>query len=101
MFRRNFLQLLAFSSAGAIAPLEALEVAACKTVIYHVKGFSCVTCAVGLDSILSQQKGVQSSKSTYPEGKVTIVFHPGVISEGTIQTLIAEMGFTVDDGRKA
>ncbi len=71
MFRRRFLQLVTMASVGSLAPLEAMA-ASQQTVTYFVKGFSCITCATGLDTMLSQQKGITSSKSTYPEGKVTV-----------------------------
>jgi Cu+-exporting ATPase len=66
-----------------------------ETVIYQVEGFSCVTCAVGLDTLLSKQKGILASKSTYPEGKVTVRFDSDAVDEKSIEGFIAEMGFTV------
>lgn len=95
MFRRRFLQFLAVSGAGALA-FEAKGSGTAKTVIFQVKGFSCVTCAVGLDATLSKERGILSSKSTYPEGKVTVKFDPEAINEASIESLIAEMGFTVE-----
>ena len=69
MFRRRFLQLLTMAGVGGLAPLEAWQPAATKTVTYRVKGFSCITCATGLDTMLGQQKGITSSKSTYPKAR--------------------------------
>jgi len=63
--------------------------------MFQIKGFTCITCAVGLDALLSKQKGILASKSTYPEGKVTVKFDPDVIEEKSIETFIAEMGFSV------
>jgi len=94
MLRRRVLQFLAISGAGALA-FEAKGTTAAKTVTYQVKGFSCVTCAVGLDTLLGKQKGVLTSKSTYPEGKVTVKFDPHVIEEKSIEEFIAELGFSV------
>lgn len=95
MIRRRFLQLVALSGAGALAPLAVMEAAETKTITYMVKGFTCPTCAVGLDTLLGRQKGVVSSSSTYPEGKVTVRFHPTVVTDAAIKGFIAEMGFTV------
>jgi copper chaperone CopZ len=92
MFRRRFLQLETMASVGGLAPLESVSAAATRTVIYQVKGF---TCATGLDTLLSQQKGIASSKSTYPQGKVTVAFDPNRITEQAIVTFIADLGFTV------
>ena len=95
MIRRRFLQLIALSGASTLAPLEALANGKSKTVIYQVKGFTCITCAVGLDTMLGKQKGVLSSQSTYPEGKVTVHFDPDSASESSIRTFINNTGFTV------
>jgi copper chaperone CopZ len=94
MFRRRFLQLLTMASVGSLAPLEAM--AATRTVTWFVKGFSCITCATGLDTMLGQQKGITSSKSTYPEGKVTVAFHPGQTTEQAIVNFITDLGFKVE-----
>jgi copper chaperone CopZ len=95
MFRRRFLQLVTLASVGGLPPLEAMAVAESRTVTYFVKGFSCITCATGLDTMLSQQKGIASSKSTYPEGKVTVRFDPSQITEQAILSFIADLGFAV------
>jgi len=96
MFRRRFLQLATMASVGGLAPLEGMVAAPSKTVIYMVKGFSCITCATGLDTMLSQQKGITLSKSTYPEGKVTVGFDPKKTSEQAIVSFITSLGFTVE-----
>lgn len=95
MFRRRFLQLVTMASVGTLASVEAMSGGASKTVIYFVKGFSCITCATGLDTMLGQRKGIYSSKSTYPEGKVTVGFDPHQISEQAIVAFITDLGFTV------
>jgi copper chaperone CopZ len=99
MFRRRFLQLVTMASVGGLAPLEAA--AATRTVIYQVKGFTCITCATGLDTLLSRQKGVASSKSTYPQGTATITFDPKQTSEQAIVTFITDLGFTVQPDHKS
>jgi copper chaperone CopZ len=95
MFRRRFLQLVTMASVGTLASLEGMSAGTNKTVIYFVKGFSCITCATGLDTMLGQQKGITSSKSTYPQGKVTVGFDPHQISEQAIIAFITDLGFTV------
>ncbi|MGA3222348.1 MAG: heavy-metal-associated domain-containing protein [Acidobacteriaceae bacterium] len=95
MIRRRFLQLATMASAGGLAPLEVMAAGATRTVTYFVQGFSCITCATGLDTMLSRQKGVTSSRSTYPEGKVTVSFHPNQITEQAIVAFITDLGFTV------
>jgi len=79
-------------SAAAISNLSAAHT---KTVTYKIKGFTCVTCAVGLDTLLSQQAGVVRSKSTYPGAVTTIEFKPSVTTEKALKEFISEMGFAV------
>ena len=102
MYRRQFIQAVALSSVGALGPLEAIAaVGPRRTLLFQVKGFTCPTCAVGLDTLLGKERGIMSSHSTYPEGNVTVVFDPKESSEETIRKLIAEMGFTVVSSRQA
>jgi len=101
MFRRRFLQLVALSGTGALSPLEVMGAAAAKSVTYLVKGFSCPTCAVGLDTMLGGQKGIVWSKSTYPDGKVIVRFNPDVVTESGIKAFISDMGFTVEAEHEA
>jgi copper chaperone CopZ len=101
MIRRRFLQLIALSGAGTLAPFEAMASAAAKTVIFQVKGFTCITCAVGLDTMLGRTKGVVSSQSTYPEGKVTVRFDPSSVAESSIRSVITDSGFTIASEQQA
>ncbi len=97
MFRRQFVQLITFAGAGSLAAIAGAESTETAGVIYHVKGFSCVTCAVGLDAMLQKQKGVKWSQSTYPQGVVTIKFDPKRITDAELRTFIGNMGFAVDE----
>jgi copper chaperone CopZ len=95
MFRRRFLQIATMASVGGLAPLESMAAGVGKTATFHVKGFSCITCATGLDTMLGRERGIHSSKSTYPEGKVTVSFDPKETSEQVIVKFISDLGFTV------
>jgi copper chaperone CopZ len=95
MIRRQFIQLATFAGVGLTA-VGAVTAGEKRTVTYRVKGFTCITCAVGLDTMLSRHKGIVHSHSTYPEGIVTIEFHPSLITESSIKSFISEMGFTVE-----
>jgi len=101
MFRRQFMQVIALTSVGALNPIESMALGAHTTLILQVKGFTCITCAVGLDTLLGKEKGIVSSRSTYPEGKVTVVFDPKECSEETIRKFIAEMGFSFGSSHPA
>jgi copper chaperone CopZ len=99
MFRRQFVQFMATIGASSVATIAAVDTKGLKSVTYVVKGFSCVTCSVGLDTMLQKQKGIAWSHSTYPEGIVKIKFDPEKVDEKTIQSFIAEMGFSVSEER--
>ncbi len=92
MFRRNFLQMATLAGAGGFSALATLA-AERKTVEWRIQGFTCITCAVGLDTLLGQQRGVVSAKSDYKEARTTIVFHPELVSEAALRSFISEMGF--------
>jgi copper chaperone CopZ len=51
--------------------------------------------------LLGKEKGIVSSRSTYPEGKVMVVFDPKQCSEKAIREFIAEMGFSVVSSHSA
>jgi copper chaperone CopZ len=101
MFRRRFLQLCVPVSAGALAVFKVKRNAPATMVVYEVKGFTCITCAVGLDTMLRRQKGILSSESTYPEGKVVVHFYPDRIAESSIRGFISDTGFTVQGQHEA
>lgn len=100
MVRRHFLRRLTIAGAGGVAVLGKEEAAESRKVTYRIKGFTCVTCAVGLDTLLRQQKGVLQSESSYPEAKSVIVFDPAAITEKELKAFIAEMGFSVVEERQ-
>jgi hypothetical protein len=95
MFRRNFLQRLTIAGTSGLAALGVTKASEIRTVTYRVHGFSCITCAVGLDTMLRDQKGVIHSKSTYPDGVVTIDFGPRAVTEKSLIAFISEQGFTL------
>jgi Cu+-exporting ATPase len=97
MLRRKFFKVVTMATTGVLAPLQAVAAEPKKVVTYHVRGFSCVTCATGLDTMLRRETGIVSSSSTYPEGVATIGFDPDKTTESQIKEFIAGLGFTVDD----
>ena len=62
-------------------------------VVYDVKGFTCVTCATGLEVMLRDQRGVIRAAASYPDGKVEIGFDRNMISEAKLMEFIASCGF--------
>jgi anaerobic selenocysteine-containing dehydrogenase len=95
MIRRQFIKLATLTGAtglAALGTLDALENKGpmhaqntpddqnTKTVTWRVHGFTCVTCALGLQVMLQQQKGVQFAQAAYPGGMVTVQFRPDEVS---------------------
>lgn len=95
MFRRQFVQLISLAGVGGLAATAAEAAIETRTVTYRVKGFSCITCAVGLDAMLQREKGVTWSRSSYPDGIVVINYAPREITENALRSYITDMGFTV------
>jgi copper chaperone len=96
MFRRNFIQRITLAGAG-VSVTSARE---SKTVTYRVKGFTCPTCAVGLDTILRREAGVIQSQSSYPDAITVIKFDPHLVTEQSLKASIAELGFTAEEEHK-
>jgi len=91
MIRREFIQGIAGGLGSAAAATSAVKT---KTVTYRIEGFTCVTCAVGLDALLKDQKGVVRSKSSYPDRTAVIEYRPDLINEQQIEAFIRELGFS-------
>lgn len=94
MIRRRFLQLIAAAGAGSLATAGVLEAGETKTVAYRIVGFTCVTCAVGLEVMLKQKRGVSWASANYPDATARIKYHPAIVSEESLRAFITEMGFS-------
>ena len=99
MIRRRFIELITFGT-GSMAAIGAIAAAEKETVTYHVTGYTCVTCAVGLESLLRQEKGVAWAKASYPDANVVIKFDPKEVTQNTLKTYIASMGFKAEEEPK-
>lgn len=110
MIRRQFIRLATLTGATGLASFGALralrddptdrtpDAKETRTVTWHVRGFTCVTCAVGLETLLRREKGVVAAHATYPQGMVTIQYRPDVVSQAALRAAIAELGFSADEG---
>jgi Cu+-exporting ATPase len=88
--------MMTLAGAGTLAAAELAHTGETKTVSYRVKGFTCVTCAVGLETMLREQKGVKWVKATYPEALVTIRYDASSVSEPTLRGFISDLGFIAE-----
>jgi copper chaperone CopZ len=100
MIRRRFIQLITLGT-GSLATVGAIKATEKNTVTYRITGFTCITCAVGLEVMLRQEKGVAWAKASYPDASVTITFHPEEVTEESLKTYIASMGFKAEQEHKA
>ena len=99
MIRRRFIQLITLGT-GSLAAIGAMDASEKKTVIYHVTGFTCITCAIGLEVMLREEKGVSWAKTSYPDAKVSIKFDPKEVTEDSLKTYISSMGFKAEEEPK-
>jgi copper chaperone CopZ len=95
IFRRRFLQKLTTVSMAGVAVAEGAPIAS-RNVTWTVKGFTCVTCAVGLETLLRREAGVLQVRASYPQGKVHIDFDPQRVTEKVLRERISDMGFSVE-----
>ncbi len=96
MIRRQFLRVIGLAGMSSL-PLVTRAASNEKQIIkYRIKGFTCVTCAVGLDTMLERTSGVVWSRSSYAESNATICFQPDLITEQALRASIREMGFSAE-----
>ena len=99
MFRRQFIHQLTLASASGLAASSVSEAGQRKTVTYKVDGFTCITCAVGLEVMLRRENGVVRAEASYPTASVLIEFDPSLITDKSLRQYIADVGFSVRDER--
>lgn len=104
MNRRNFLNRamgatagLSLAGAGALAISKVSQTGPreYQSVTYEVKGFTCITCATGLEVMLMKQPGVARAHASYSDATVVIGFDKNLTSEAALAEFIASCGFSV------
>jgi copper chaperone CopZ len=94
MIRRKFLGLMTLAGFSTLATLKAANALEKKTVTYKISGFTCITCAVGLETLLQREKGIIiAAKASYPDAIATVTYDPKATSEASIVEAIESMGF--------
>ncbi len=101
MDRRNFFMAVAATSGAGLALHESRAVSEKPpvenaSVTWTVSGFSCITCAVGLETLLKAQKGIMAVRALYPSGKVEVRFDSNVIALSQIRGLVDLLGFKIE-----
>ena len=101
MFRRAFINRIAAAGAsGLVGVVKAEETKGSANVAYKVTGFTCVTCAIGLEVLIRREKGVARARATYPAGLVSVTFDPDVVTKQVIKDVIVGAGFTAEEQRQ-
>jgi copper chaperone CopZ len=108
MDRRRFLYQIGLASAagtvaGTVAGTTAGTGAHDRTprprethhVTYAVKGFTCITCAAGLEVMLRGVAGVTRANASYAANDVVIGFDEDVTNEKALKEFIRTCGFAV------
>jgi copper chaperone CopZ len=93
MIRRRFLGLATLAGVGGLVTMEGMDLTEQKMVTFRISGFTCITCAVGLETLLQKERGVIRVKSSYPANMATITYRPGVTSESALAEFIESVGF--------
>ena len=93
MIRRKFLSLATLAGVSGLAAIEGVTLAERRTVTFRITGFTCITCAVGLETLLEKEPGVIHAKASYPENVTTITYNPEKTSEAALAGFIATTGF--------
>jgi copper chaperone CopZ len=102
MNRRKFFSRLAAAVASTSATVMAKAAFSragsghheTRTVVFDIEGFSCVTCATGLEVMLMRHHGVIKAVASFPDAKATITFDNTLISAAALKDAIAGCGFT-------
>jgi copper chaperone CopZ len=93
MIRRRFLGLATLAGVAGLVTIEGMDITEQKTVTFRIAGFTCITCAVGLETLLRKEKGVVRVEASYPANTATITYRPGLTSESSLTEFIETTGF--------
>ena len=101
MLRRHFIGSLGFLGLGGLVSVASvnrdrdhLHTGEQTSARYAVQGFSCITCAVGLETLLSREKGVLSAKVDYASAIANIRYDPALLDDSRLRAFIQDAGFT-------
>lgn len=69
-----------------------------KTVVFHVEGMHCDGCASTLQSVLSDQPGVEDAAVSFNDRQARVIFDASVTNEGRLASEIQGAGFKIAEG---
>ena len=68
---------------------------------FPVTGLSCASCAINVESMLKEQKGVTSASVNYANSSAQVEFEPSVVQSEDLKAIIQSIGYDLlieDDG---
>ncbi len=96
MIRRQFIRLMTLAGVSSLTNVQAATRGKETTIHYRISGFTCVTCAVGLDAMLQREQGVVWSQSSYKDATTSVCFHPDLTNDESLRRAIADLGFIAE-----
>ena len=60
---------------------------------YPIEGMMCASCAVAVEKVLQQAKGVKEASVNYANGKATITFDTSITSAEVLKHQVEEAGY--------
>jgi copper chaperone CopZ len=85
--------MMTLAGVGGVMAMEGMDLTEQKTVTFRISGFTCITCAVGLETLLQKEQGVIRVRASYPESAATVTYHPKLTSEPSLVKFIESAGF--------
>lgn len=101
MDRRRFLSGLTAGGAAVGVGVMGMKIGGreaaheTRSLTFAVQGFTCITCAVGLGTMVRGLRDVTRANATYHEGKVVVGFDENLIGEKALREFISTCGFKV------
>ena len=68
---------------------------------FPVTGLSCASCAISVESMLKEQKGVTSASVNYANSSAQVEFEPAIVQSEDLKAIIQSIGYDLlieDDG---
>ena len=93
MDRRNFIRNVAATMPAASLTLEGAAPKETAAVKFSVEGYTCITCAVGLETLLKMEKEVVPVSASYPGKSAEVGYDSRLTNEKQLVDFIAQCGF--------
>lgn len=95
MDRRKFIAGVTVAGGTAALPPAVAAKRETAAVNWKVQGFTCVTCAVGLEVMLGGLTGVTRVKASWPNRSVSIGYDAHLTGEKQLRDFVGVCGFQI------